>query len=153
MHIDEILDSGEKAQTTPLQEGWGLLAKAGTKLKNWGIAKRPNYGNPVPSATDARIKPRFKLKTPTKPVATQVTAPPTKDLEVNRMAERLRKLFKKDVKKDADHQTNIDFNNNELPTGVNKVGDALIKIGAGGTSLLAVNRYLEYLDSKENNNQ
>jgi hypothetical protein len=41
----------------------------------------------------------------------------------------------------------------DKPKKVNTVGDTFIRIGAGGTSLIAVNKYLEYLDSKENNDK
>jgi hypothetical protein len=153
MRIDEILDSGENIQPAPVQESYGSwLISAGNKLSKWG-AKQTNAAKLAADvnkpaldilakleAKRARppiIKPRIKLKTPTKTSDTpdeiiiQQLNQRVNDLEAKRISARLAKLVKKDR----------DF------------GDTLIKIGAGGTGLIAVNKYLEYLDSKENNDQ
>jgi hypothetical protein len=102
-----------------MQEGWGLVAKAGTILKNWGIRQAPNSGKLVPP----KIKPRFKLKTPKTPTDIQIPKPPAKDLDLGNMG---------------------------VPPAINKVGDVLIRIGAGGTALIGA---AHYFDDKENNDE
>jgi hypothetical protein len=175
MRIDEILDSGEKARPEPMQEGWGFVAKAGKGIKDWGIRQiaAANKANNIHQpALDHLAKLELKLKPPTtyilkpkhhnNPPKPKPKPQPPKPKIVPIIPDKaiLRLLDQRAKELKAKRLPATMFNllknigkGSDKPKKVNTVGDTFIRIGAGGTSLIAVNKYLEYLDSKENNDK